>query len=268
MPYRTYVTDLFYEELGGGKFRPTEATTSPWDQRMQHGGPPTALLATEICRQAGGPPLRLARITVDFLAPIPRSDAEVAVHIVRPGRRTQLTEATMVVDGKAAVVARAWQIAVGAAIEPTPSDSPPAPTRSAAAELLSGDRPVGLWRGDRVAFCQWWLGCAGSQPGVGARTAAAVGGLRSGTGRPPEAPLVGRLGERPERADVPGRLAFHPTHAHGDGFPLSTERLDLPRLPHPHLSADGGGMSEARLYDDEHGYLGSATQPLYVGPRG
>jgi hypothetical protein len=35
----------YYLPLGDGRFAPTAATTSPWDQAAQHGGPPTALLA-------------------------------------------------------------------------------------------------------------------------------------------------------------------------------------------------------------------------------
>ncbi|WP_344313072.1 thioesterase family protein [Fodinicola feengrottensis] len=260
------MTDLFYEELGGGKFRPTEATTSPWDQRMQHGGPPTALLATEICRQAGGPPLRLARITVDFLAPIPRSDAEVAVHIVRPGRRTQLTEATMVVDGKAAVVARAWQIAVGAAIEPTPSDSPPALPDPQPQSYFPG---IGRWGYGEATE---WRFVSGGWDVPGPSQVWAHVRLPLLADSDPELVGLQRLLLLADSANGLSAQMFL-----GDWlFIPPTLTVTVFRYPQSdwiyldcrtHLSADGGGMSEARLYD-EHGYLGSATQPLYVGPRG
>ena len=57
----------YYLPLGNGYFEPTEATTSPWDTRAQHGGPPTALLASCLDDAFGRPDLRVARISMDFL---------------------------------------------------------------------------------------------------------------------------------------------------------------------------------------------------------
>jgi hypothetical protein len=76
---------------------------------MQHGGPPAALLGHAL-RLDG---LRLARITVDFLGPIPRREFRVEVSPIKPGRLTALNEAHMVIDGRVAVTARAWHIAPG-----------------------------------------------------------------------------------------------------------------------------------------------------------
>ena len=70
------MTDLeaFYSRLGGGRFEPTRATESPWDQTAQHGGPPAALLAHLIDATVDGE-LRLARLSIDFLGAIPRATA-------------------------------------------------------------------------------------------------------------------------------------------------------------------------------------------------
>ncbi|GLZ00933.1 thioesterase family protein [Actinoplanes sp. NBRC 103695] len=103
----------FYLPLGDDRYEPTEFTESPWDPRMQHGGPPAALLAHAM---APGGDQRLTRISVDFLGPIPRRPLSVEVTTVKPGRLTALVEARMIVDGKVAVVARGWHIASG----PTP----------------------------------------------------------------------------------------------------------------------------------------------------
>ena len=107
----------FYLALGADRFRPTKATESPWDTEMQHGGPPAALLGRLLT--VGG--LRLARISVDFLGPIPRRDFRVDVSPLKPGRLTTLNEARMLVDGKVVVTARAWHLAPG----PTPPASTP-----------------------------------------------------------------------------------------------------------------------------------------------
>ncbi|MBU2669784.1 thioesterase family protein [Actinoplanes bogorensis] len=108
----------FYLPLGDDHYRPTRSTESPWDTEMQHGGPPAALLGRVLSVDG----LRLARISVDFLGPIPRRDFHVEVTPIKPGRLTTLNEARMVVDGRVAVTARAWHIAPG----PTPPISTPA----------------------------------------------------------------------------------------------------------------------------------------------
>ncbi|MFG1609349.1 thioesterase family protein [Actinoplanes sp. NPDC049265] len=118
----------FYLPLGDDRYEPTDLTESPWDTRMQHGGPPAALLA----RAMAPDDQRLTRLSVDFLAPIPRRPLSVEVTTIKPGRLTALREARMVVDGKVAVVARGWHIAPGP--EPsvvTPGEpQPPVPAGS------------------------------------------------------------------------------------------------------------------------------------------
>ena len=76
----------YYLPLGDGYFEPTEATTSPWDTRAQHGGPPTALLASCLDDAFGRPDLRVARISMDFLGPVPRTASRVQTELLRPGQ--------------------------------------------------------------------------------------------------------------------------------------------------------------------------------------
>lgn len=106
--------DAFYLPLGDNRFSPTKATESPWDGEAQHGGPPSALLAHLAARAAGGQ--QQARVSVDFFGAIPRRELTVEVSPVRPGRRIDLTEAVMAVDGRTVAVARVWSLAPG----PTP----------------------------------------------------------------------------------------------------------------------------------------------------
>ena len=112
----------FYLPLGDGRYEPTKSTESPWDSAMQHGGPPAALRAHVM---APGGDLRLGRLSVDFLAPIPRRELTIEVSPVKPGRLTSLVEARMVIDGRTAVTARGWHLATGP--EPavvTPQEKP------------------------------------------------------------------------------------------------------------------------------------------------
>ena len=46
------VPDAYYLPLGGDRFTATEHTQGPWDPGLQHGGPPSALLAREVARIA------------------------------------------------------------------------------------------------------------------------------------------------------------------------------------------------------------------------
>lgn len=96
---------------GEHRYEPTRATESPWDSSAQHGGPPAALLGSVLSE--GSQDGRLARISVDFLGPIPRRPFSIEVSPVKPGRLTSLNEARMVIDGRVAVAARGWHIATG-----------------------------------------------------------------------------------------------------------------------------------------------------------
>src|SRR6266516_4040779 len=91
----------FYEPLGqAGHYRATAATAGPWDPGSQHGGPPAALLATAIEACDAVPGLRLARLTVELLRPVPVGEVVVQAHVLRPGRRVRLIEAQLEADGK------------------------------------------------------------------------------------------------------------------------------------------------------------------------
>ena len=109
----TELPAAYYLPLGDGHFEPTEATTSPWDAGAQHGGPPTALLASCLDDAFGRPGLRVARISVDFLGPVPRIPSRVQTELLRPGRRTQLSEASLWAGERRVAVARVWHLATG-----------------------------------------------------------------------------------------------------------------------------------------------------------
>ncbi len=104
----------YYLPLGDGRFEPTEATMSPWDQAAQHGGPPTALLAVCLDDAFGRPAMRVARISMDFLGPVPRAEVRVQTSLLRPGKRTQLSEATLWAGDRPVAVARVWHLAAAA----------------------------------------------------------------------------------------------------------------------------------------------------------
>jgi hypothetical protein len=101
----------YYLPLGDGLFEATEATMSPWDHAAQHGGPPTALLATCLDDAYGRPGMRVARIGMDFLGPMPRTVVRVETRLIRPGRRTQLSEASLWAGDREVATGRVWHLA-------------------------------------------------------------------------------------------------------------------------------------------------------------
>ncbi len=83
----------------GGVLRATELTRGPWSAAHQHGGPPAALLAGTFERVDSGA-FRIARVSVEFLKPVPLAGAIVIrPGAAREGRQVQRLEATLFVDG-------------------------------------------------------------------------------------------------------------------------------------------------------------------------
>jgi Acyl-CoA thioesterase C-terminal domain/Acyl-CoA thioesterase N-terminal domain len=123
----------------GPRFLATEHTRGPWSLHHQHGGPPSALMARALERLLAGSGMRLVRMTVDLLSPIPIGPLEVEASVVRAGRKVQRLEASVVAGGRAVCRATALAIRVGAValpprLEPVPA-APPPPEASAALRL-------------------------------------------------------------------------------------------------------------------------------------
>jgi hypothetical protein len=104
----------FYVPAADGFLDSTTATMSPWNDTQQHGGPPAALMARAIeqCEPRHG--LAIARITVNFLGSIPQGRATVTARVVRPGKRIEMVEAELRVDGRIVASAQAWRVLIGA----------------------------------------------------------------------------------------------------------------------------------------------------------
>jgi hypothetical protein len=83
----------------GERFVPTEAARGPWDPGALHGGAPAALFVHAFEAQRDAPGLQLARLTSEFMRPVPMAPLTVAVEVLRPGRRVTLLEARMEDEG-------------------------------------------------------------------------------------------------------------------------------------------------------------------------
>jgi hypothetical protein len=85
---------------------PSGHTRGPWDPAAQHGGAPAALLAEAV--RADG--MHVARLTYEFLGPVPLLPLTVETRVVRPGRRFQLVEAELRCEGAVVVGLRAVRL--------------------------------------------------------------------------------------------------------------------------------------------------------------
>ncbi len=97
-------------EPAGASFAPSTHARGPWDAGAQHGGAPAALLAREIERVTPGEDMLVARITFEFLGPVPLAPLEPDAWIQRPGSRYQIVEAELRQQGRTVVRARAVRL--------------------------------------------------------------------------------------------------------------------------------------------------------------
>jgi acyl-Coa thioesterase superfamily protein/acyl-CoA thioesterase superfamily protein len=81
------------------RFTPTEHARGPWDPQALHGGAPAALMTAELERLEPGAELPFARLSFEFLRPIPLAPLELSTRITRPGRRVQALEAELRAGG-------------------------------------------------------------------------------------------------------------------------------------------------------------------------
>ncbi|MFZ2114732.1 MAG: thioesterase family protein [Solirubrobacteraceae bacterium] len=79
----------------GDLFTPTEHARGPWDPGALHGGAPAALIAAAFERMQPGAELPFARLSFEFLRPVPMAPLKLSTRISRPGRRVQALEAEL-----------------------------------------------------------------------------------------------------------------------------------------------------------------------------
>ena len=263
----------YYLPLGDGRFVATEATMSPWDQAAQHGGPPTAMLAACLDDAFGRPEMRVARISMDFLGPVPRAEVRVQTSLLRPGKRTQLSEATLWAGDRPVAVARVWHLASAASAVGDDAASAADPAGPPVPDDLPAPQPQRYFGGDS----DWGYGRAMEWRMVS-------GGFNryDGTGdvwTRMRIPLIaGRA------LDGLARFAVVADSANGLSAPLSVDKwlfippgvtMHLHRYPAGEwvrLTAksdpghDGIGLTEGTLADAV-GRCGTVTQPLLVAQR-
>jgi Acyl-CoA thioesterase C-terminal domain/Acyl-CoA thioesterase N-terminal domain len=247
-----------------GRFVASELSRGPWDPNAQHGGAPAALIVRAFERLPAPEGLVLARVTYEFVRPAPVGPVEVRASVVRPGRRVQLLEASMLADGVEVVRARGLQIRMAeAGASAADGDGvPPGPEHGRPAEIRPPHRPMFALDTIEIVFV------AG---GWGGGPCTAWFRLRS--------PIVDDEIPSPLQ-----RLAAAGDFGNGISATLSWDEylyinpdltLYIERPPvgewiclasETRIASDGIGIAESVLYDSR-GRVGRATQALLVAPR-
>lgn len=106
----------------GDAYHASELTRGPWDDRLQHGGPPLALLTGALARFEGADRYALTRVDATFAGAVPIGPVRVEVRPVHLGRTVQRLEATLSADGRVLLSARAQRTIRGTS-EPSPGPS-------------------------------------------------------------------------------------------------------------------------------------------------
>jgi hypothetical protein len=260
------VPDAFFEPVAAGEFVATAATAGPWSGDSQHGGPPSALAAHVMEQHEAEPGLRLGRVSVDILRPVPVGKLTVRVRTVRPGRRVSLLE-TVVASGDTEVLhARGWRLA-------RPSGPVPAIGAGEPAGPLPGETGMLAFPGAHtdgyLSAIEWRFAAGG---GFSEEAAASVWmrprvPLLPGAEMSPmaRALLVSDSGSGVSAALDPGRFIF----INVDLTVVLTRdpagewvRLDSATT----IGTDGTGLTDTALAD-RAGHCGRAMQTLLVAPR-
>jgi acyl-Coa thioesterase superfamily protein/acyl-CoA thioesterase superfamily protein len=249
----------------GDAFVPTAHARGPWDPGQLHGGAPGALLAQALAADG----YLIARLTFDFLGPVPLAPLRVATETTRPGRNLRMARAWMSADGRPVLEARAVLLR-RASVELPPLDG-------------DGGPPAGLDAAVSSPFP-----ANPGHPAEGFHTTGMeirfAGGTDYGTG-----PALAWFAlKRPLVDDEPptpvARVVAAADFGNGVSRVLDFERylfINTDLTVHLHREPDGewvlldartrvephgAGLARSALYD-ERGRLGLSAQSLFVSRR-
>ena len=129
--------------VDGNRVFTSPYAAGPWDPSMQHGSPPAALVAWAAEAIPTPVPMRIARVTVDLMRPVPVAPLTIETEILREGRKIQLCAVRLRAEGVVVVGATVLKIKLQAnelppeaAILPVELPGPDAIARRARGFLL------------------------------------------------------------------------------------------------------------------------------------
>lgn len=245
-----------------GVFESTQATVGPWDPKLQHGGPPSALLARAAETTESAWPGTVVRMAVEILGPVPKAEVTVRSAVTRSGRSVELIEAELTAGDRVAAKARAWRIRTNelslpdtvAAVEPPPPMPDEANLEPWGAPFLATmelREASGSWLKPGAATC-WFrqrIPLIAGEETSGLQRLMAVADC--GNGLSNVLPITEWLFINP---DLTVHLERYPK---GEWICLEAATA---------IDPGGFGLAQSTLYD-ENGTVGRGAQSLYVSPR-
>jgi hypothetical protein len=256
--------DAIYR-VDGNRVVTSPDAAGPWDPGMQHGSAPAALVVWAAEAIPTRVPMRIARVTVDLMRPVPVAPLTLESEVLREGRKIQLCAIRLLAGDVVVVGATVLKIKMQALslppevadmpVElPGPDQSPVDPANFSSSPFVTGislraargrfgvPGPGAIWyRVDRSLVA----GSAISQ----AMRAVVASDFCNGT----SAALDFREWTF-INADLSVSFARQPV---GEWILLDAESS---------IGPDGAGLAAARLAD-EHGYFGRAIQSLVIEKR-
>jgi hypothetical protein len=85
--------------LEGARALSSPSSGGPWDVNLQHGSAPSALIASIAENFPAAAPMRIARLTVDLMRPVPVAPLEIKAEVIREGRKIQLCSVDLYAEG-------------------------------------------------------------------------------------------------------------------------------------------------------------------------
>ncbi|MYR00595.1 MULTISPECIES: thioesterase family protein [unclassified Streptomyces] len=266
VPSPEVLPEAFYHELGGGRYESTPATAGPWSAKSQHAGPPSALVGHAMERHDPRPGMRIARMTVELLRPVPVGDLTVTVRTVRSGGSVEVLEGEITAVGETVLLARAWRLVASPPYTPSLGPVPPAPA-------LPGPQPPHTMADAHldgyIAAMEWRFEDGRGFDSLGPGTAWARQRIPLVAGAP-DSPLTRAL----TVADSSWAVGFELDH-HTNLVINTDVTLALHRDPvgewlclrsHTEAGPGGSGLALGQL-DDELGSCGRVLQTLLVTER-
>lgn len=251
--------------LDGSRVWTSPQAGGPWDPRAQHGSPPAALVAWIAASLPSPVPMRVARLTIDLMRPVPVAPLTFESEIVKEGRKIQLCAVRLFADGVEVVRASVLKIRTIENDIPTAAATPPLDVPGpdqCRDDMMDPARNV-------------FLGTMSMRPAFGRFIEQGRAAIWFRANVPliegePLSPLLRAViasdfcnGTSPSldfskwtfiNADLTINLARYPD---GDWILVNAESYSGP---------DGAGLSIARLADAQ-GYFGRVIQSLVVEPR-
>jgi len=115
--------------IDGATVETSALAGGPWDPRLQHGAAPASLICWAIERLPSPVPMRVARLTVDLMRPVPVAPLTLETDVLRQGKKIQLVAVRLLADGNEIVHATALRIRREERALPSSAFCPPIDTR-------------------------------------------------------------------------------------------------------------------------------------------